>query len=80
MSLLIIIFKDKISYLAVSIAGSVFHNLGQLTAVSLLYTDMVLWIYLPVLLISGIIAGIITSTLLKVCQTAFKKLFSIKYI
>jgi heptaprenyl diphosphate synthase len=80
MSLLLIIFKDKISYLAVSIAGSLSHNLGQLTAVSLLYTDMILWVYLPVLLISGIVAGIITSTLLKVCLTAFKKLFTIKNI
>lgn len=80
MILLLVICKDKISYLAVSIAGAVSHNLGQLTAVSVLYTDMILWIYLPILLISGIIAGIVTSVLLKVCITAFKKLFTIKNI
>lgn len=80
MILCLIVFKDKISYLMISIAGSVFHNLGQLIAISLIYTNILLWFYLPVLLISGILAGIVTSTLLNVSLTAFKKLFEIKKI
>lgn len=80
MSLLLIVFKDRISYLLLSVAGSVFHNLGQLTAVSIIYTNILIWLYLPILLITGIIAGILTSTLLKVSLTAFNKLFEIKKI
>ncbi len=78
MTLLLIVFKDRISYLIISIAGSIFHNLGQLIAISIIYTNILLLIYLPILLISGIIAGIATSTLLKVSLTAFNKLFEIK--
>jgi hypothetical protein len=53
------IFKDKISYLIISIFGAVFHNLGQLAAVSLIYTSVYIWTYLPVLLIFGVIAGML---------------------
>jgi heptaprenyl diphosphate synthase len=74
MILLMVVFKDKISYLIISIAGSVFHNLGQLIAVSLIYTNLLLIVYLPILLVSGVIAGIATSTLLRVFIPALKKL------
>ncbi|QSX07016.1 Gx transporter family protein [Sedimentibacter sp. zth1] len=65
MILLISIFKDKISYLILSIFGAVFHNIGQYIAISIIYVGMNLLFYLPVLLISGVLAGIVTSTLLK---------------
>lgn len=74
MVLLMLLFREKISYLMLSIAGSIFHNVGQFVAISLIYTSMYLWAYLPVLLISGIIAGVATATLLKVIIPAFKKL------
>lgn len=74
MVLLLAVFKDRISYLMVSIAGAVCHNLGQFLAVSIIYTSIYLWIYLPVLLIAGIAAGIITSTLLRFVLPAFQKL------
>lgn len=80
MLILMFVFKEKISYLMISITGAVFHNLGQLAAISLLYTNILFWFYLPVLLISGIIAGIITSILLKVSLTALSKLLEIKKI
>lgn len=68
------IFKDRISYLMISIVGAVFHNFGQIVAVSILYTNLFLWAYFPVLLISGVIAGAATSTLLKVTLPALKRL------
>ena len=74
MVILMIIFKEKISYLIISIFGSVFHNIGQFIAISIVYTNMYLWAYLPVLLVSGIIAGFVTSTLLRFILPAFKKL------
>lgn len=73
MTVLLIIFKDKISYFVLSIFGSVFHNVGQFVAISLIYTNMYLWVYLPVLLIAGVIAGMATSTLLKFIMPAFKR-------
>ena len=74
MILLLLIFKEKISYLSISIFGAVFHNLGQFIAISLLYTSLYLWAYLPVLLISGVIAGVATSILLKFSLPALKRL------
>jgi heptaprenyl diphosphate synthase len=74
MSLLILIFKDKVSYLILSIFGAVFHNVGQFTMISLLYPNIKLWVYLPVLLIAGVIAGIATSVLLRFFLPAIQRL------
>lgn len=74
MILCLVIFKDKISYLMISIFGAVFHNVGQILAVSLIYTMVSLLPFIPVLLISGIAAGAATSTLLKVTLPALKRL------
>ena len=74
MILFLLIFKDKISYLMISILGAVFHNIGQIIAISIIYTNIYLWAYFPVLLISGIIAGAATSTLLRVTLPALQKL------
>ena len=74
MALLVFAFKDKISYLILSIFGSVAHNAGQFIIISILYTNMYLWVYLPVLLLAGVIAGIATSTLLRFILPALKKL------
>ncbi len=74
MILFLLIFKDKISYLMISILGAVFHNIGQIIAISTIYTNIFLWAYFPVLLISGIVAGVATSTLLKVTLPALKRL------
>ncbi|ROR25677.1 heptaprenyl diphosphate synthase [Mobilisporobacter senegalensis] len=74
MIILMLIFKKKISYLIISIFGAVFHNVGQLFAVSLIFTSIYIWAYLPVLLFAGVLAGIATSTLLKFILPAFEKL------
>jgi heptaprenyl diphosphate synthase len=74
MLIILFIFKEKVSYLIISVFGSVFHNIGQFIGISLIYTSMGLWAYLPILIISGIIAGIVTSTLLRFILPAFEKL------
>ena len=74
MTLLLIIFKEKISYLMISVFGALFHNVGQMIVISLVFTNLYMWAYFPVLFITGIISGIVTSTLLKVVLPAFKKL------
>jgi heptaprenyl diphosphate synthase len=67
------LFREKISYLILSIAGAVFHNIGQLIAVSIVYTNLYLMYFMPVLLVTGVLAGIITSVLLNVIRPAFKR-------
>lgn len=74
MALLILVFRDKISYLLLSVCGAVFHNIGQFIAVSIIYSNLYLWVYLPVLLISGVLAGIATATLLRFILPALKRL------
>lgn len=77
--ILIAIFKNKISFIILSIFGAIFHNIGQLTAISIILGDNTyIYYYLPILLISGIIMGCITGTLLKVLIPAFNGVFPIK--
>lgn len=73
MILLMVLFREKISYLILSIAGAVFHNIGQLIAVSIVYTNLYLMYFMPVLLVTGVLAGIVTSILLNVIRPAFKR-------
>ena len=47
------------SVIGVSTAGGVFHNLGQLIVAMLAISGPQLFHYMPVLIISGMIAGII---------------------
>jgi heptaprenyl diphosphate synthase len=74
MALLLFFGKERISYLLISVFGAVSHNIGQFIGVSLIYTSLSLWMYLPVLLVSGVLAGAVTSVLLKLILPAFQKL------
>lgn len=73
MLLLLLLFKEENTYLIISIAGAVCHNIGQILAASLLL-DTLLWPYLPLLLLAGIATGIVTSVLLKLTMPAFLRL------
>ena len=50
---------DKFSIAGVSMAGGVLHNMGQLLVAALLLQDSKIFLYFPVLLFSGMIAGIV---------------------
>ncbi len=52
-------YTDKFSVVGVSMAAGVLHNLGQLLVASALIEDLRIFIYFPVLLFSGIAAGIL---------------------
>ena len=65
--LLVAVFKDKISYAAVSVAGACFHNLGQYTVAAVMMALLPYFVYyLPALIISGVAVGLVTGTLLKI--------------
>ena len=74
MVLLIVVFKDKISILILSITGAIAHNIGQLMIASLLLHHNLVLVYLPVLLVSGIIVGIITGSLLRLTLPILRKI------
>ncbi len=62
--LLLLLPKRKLSYLVLSVFGSVAHNLAQLLAASVLLGSDALY-YAPVLVISGVFMGVITGMLLR---------------
>jgi heptaprenyl diphosphate synthase len=74
MIFMMLVFGEKLSYITVSISGAVAHNMGQFIAVSLLYAGINMWIYMPVLLVSGTAAGIVTASLLRLIIPVFKRL------
>jgi heptaprenyl diphosphate synthase len=47
------------SVLGVSMAGGVFHNLGQILIAAVLISSLKIFVYFPVLIISGVISGTI---------------------
>ena len=66
LSLLVMIIakkSDKLSTLGVSVLGGVFHNVGQIiVAMKVLETESLIY-YLPVLMVSGIVAGVVIGIL-----------------
>lgn len=48
---------DRLSIAGVSMAGGVFHNIGQLITASFILKTLTVWYYLPVLLLSGTLTG-----------------------
>lgn len=74
MILFMAVFRERITYLILSIFGAVSHNIGQFIVITVIYTGMNMWAYFPVLLVAGLAAGIVTATLLKFIIPAFKRL------
>jgi len=73
MTLILLLSKDKATYVLISVAGAVFHNIGQIAMASVIL-QTALWPYLPVLLISGVVTGFATSVLLKLTSPVFQRL------
>ena len=56
----------NLSIVGISIAGGVFHNLGQIFAAALLLASPAAFYYLPVLLVCGMIVGAAVGILCKI--------------
>ena len=70
------IFKDKISYVALSIAGAIGHNIGQLAAACVLSQSWILFVaYFPIILIAGAIFGTVTGIFLKIIMPVFERIY-----
>ena len=65
LSLTVMILLKKLtplSEITVSTCGAIMHNIGQIAAASFVLTTNVVVYYLPFLMVSGVIAGIIVGT------------------
>lgn len=72
-AMLILCRVPKVGVLAVSAAGAICHNLGQIIAASLMLGVGAVWAYFPVLVISGLIMGPLTGLVAKMVFRALKR-------
>lgn len=68
------ILSDKISYAALSVSGAVFHNIGQLIGIIVFLDNPAVVYYLPVLIVSGVVMGSVTGTILNVVMPRLRQL------
>lgn len=68
---MILFRKLNLSVIGISMIGAIFHNTGQLLAAAVMLGTISVFYYLPVLLISGLILGLITGI---VCKTVISRL------
>ncbi len=59
MSYMYIRHKELFSIPTISVVGAIFHNIGQIAVASVVISNIHLFYYLPVLLVSGILTGLI---------------------
>ena len=71
--LLLLLPKEKPSYLVLSVAGAVAHNMGQLLMASLWLKTAFSLAYAPVLIVSGIGMGAVTSISLRLLLPALQR-------
>ena len=74
MLLLVLVFKNRISVLMLSVCGAVFHNAAQITASVLIVGTLNVLYYLPILVIAGVVMGYVTGTILKIIMPAVLKI------
>lgn len=66
------------SYALISVSGAVSHNLAQLACASLVLYSGGVWLYAPILVISGVVMGLITGLLLKLTFPAISRATAIE--
>ena len=65
---------DKFSVYGVSMAGGVFHNIGQLIMAAIVLESISIGYYFPVLLISGLVTGLVIGVISNEMLKRLKKL------
>jgi len=65
----------KISVLTVSVAGGICHNIGQLVVAILVVENLKLVFYIPVLLVSGFLTGLLIGIVSQILLPRVKRVF-----
>ena len=55
---LVVLGRGRLSMIGISIMGGVAHNIGQLAAAAIVFKTLNIFYYLPVLLLTGVVTGI----------------------
>ncbi len=67
------VFKDELSLISVSIIGSICHNIGQLLVAAFIIHNVLIFTYLPILLIVAVPTGIFVGLVARVLIQYLKK-------
>lgn len=65
---------DKMSEIGVSVAGGIAHNVGQVLLAIIITKTIGVFYYLPFLIVSGILAGIVIGILVKKLRPVLKRI------
>ena len=68
----------RVSVFLLSVLGAVTHNFGQLALASLLLYNRYILFYLPVLVLSGILAGLLTGAVYRAARPYFAKILKLQ--
>ncbi len=71
--LMIKFVKTKSGYIGIAVVSSICHNFGQLLVSIIITKTTAMFYYAPVLLLSAVVMGFITGTVLKVIMPLLKK-------
>ena len=74
--MLILKKTDKLTILAVSVLGGICHNIGQLIVAILVVENLKLIFYVPVLLISGFVTGLLIGIVSRVILPAVRRAYA----
>ena len=80
MSFMYIKYKTIFSIPTISVVGAVFHNIGQIAVASIVLENFRLFYYLPVLLVSGVITGIMIGFMVQFTMEPLKRILKIDEI
>lgn len=70
------LMRDKVTPIGISVVGAIFHNLGQIIAVSVVMGTFLFVSYLPILLVSGVITGILVGIAVKYTLRLVKNVYA----
>jgi len=76
--LLTLACRQKISYLMLSVAGAITHNFAQIGVACVLLSTNLFLVYWPILLLSGVLMGTVTGSLLRVVMPLMRNIFLTK--
>ena len=71
---MILLKKTKLATVTVSVIGGVCHNVGQITVACLVTETAQLLYYLPVLIISGVVSGVIIGMIAAITYNKIEKI------
>lgn len=63
----------KLSVLTVSCIGGICHNIGQIIVAMIIYENLILGYYLPILMVVGFVTGLVIGIVSKLLLPALKK-------